>query len=101
MALDGDVALLSPLTVACIGPTTAATARQLGVRVDVVAPEHTIDGLVDALVAYAQQYNAAATAAVGRAASPAAGPRPDMEDSPVPATGVRGPTFSHAEGDRG
>jgi uroporphyrinogen III methyltransferase/synthase len=32
--------------VACIGPITAATARDLGLRVDVVATEHTVPGLV-------------------------------------------------------
>ena len=37
--------------VACIGPVTAATARAAGYHVDVVAGDHTIDGLVDALVA--------------------------------------------------
>jgi len=40
-----------PPVVACIGPVTADTARHLGLRVDVVAEVHTIDGLVDALVA--------------------------------------------------
>ena len=39
-----------PPVVACIGPVTAETARQAGLAVDVVADEHTIDGLVDALV---------------------------------------------------
>jgi uroporphyrinogen III methyltransferase/synthase len=38
--------------VACIGPVTAATAAQLGVRVDVVAKEHTIPGLVQAIIGY-------------------------------------------------
>jgi len=42
-------ALAGP-AVACIGPTTAAAARQLGVRVDVVTPHASTDGLVDALV---------------------------------------------------
>ncbi len=42
--------VLLPLTVACIGPTTAEAARALGVRVDVVAEEHTVEGLVEALV---------------------------------------------------
>jgi uroporphyrinogen III methyltransferase/synthase len=37
--------------VACIGPSTAAAARNLGYRVDVVAPEHSVEGLADALVA--------------------------------------------------
>ena len=36
--------------VACIGPVTAATAAHLGVRVDVVAKEHTIPGLVQAII---------------------------------------------------
>jgi uroporphyrinogen III methyltransferase/synthase len=48
-ALDGDISLLASLTIACIGPVTAATARELGLRVDVVAPEHTVAGLVAAL----------------------------------------------------
>ncbi|MEZ5145324.1 MAG: uroporphyrinogen-III C-methyltransferase [Acidimicrobiales bacterium] len=39
-----------PPVVACIGPVTAATARSLGIRVDVEASEHTIVGLVAALV---------------------------------------------------
>ncbi|MCB0996528.1 MAG: uroporphyrinogen-III synthase [Acidimicrobiales bacterium] len=37
-----------PPVVVCIGPVTAATARRLGVRVDVEATEHTIAGLVEA-----------------------------------------------------
>ena len=36
--------------VAVIGPITAETARNLGLRVDVVASEYTIGGLVEALV---------------------------------------------------
>jgi uroporphyrinogen-III synthase len=39
------------MLVACIGPVTASTAQELGIRVDVVAREHTIQGLVDAIVA--------------------------------------------------
>lgn len=39
-----------PPVVACIGPVTAETARQLGLRVDVVAEVSTVDGLVEALV---------------------------------------------------
>ncbi|GAC1538907.1 MAG: uroporphyrinogen-III C-methyltransferase [Acidimicrobiales bacterium] len=38
-----------PPVVACIGPVTARTAEQAGLRVDVVAPTSTVDGLVDAL----------------------------------------------------
>jgi uroporphyrinogen III methyltransferase/synthase len=40
-----------PPVVVCIGPVTAATARDAGLSVDVVADEHTIDGLVQAVVA--------------------------------------------------
>jgi uroporphyrinogen III methyltransferase/synthase len=42
--------LLAGCLVACIGPVTARTARELGLEVDLVAPVHTIDGLVRALV---------------------------------------------------
>jgi uroporphyrinogen III methyltransferase/synthase len=42
--------VLAGPAVACIGPTTAAAARQLGVRVDVVTQHASLDGLVDALV---------------------------------------------------
>ncbi len=40
-----------PPVVACIGPITAATAREHGLTVDVEADIHTIDGLLDAVVA--------------------------------------------------
>jgi uroporphyrinogen III methyltransferase/synthase len=51
MLANREVAdVLSPLTVACVGPATAHAAHALGVRVDVVAEEHTIEGLVEALV---------------------------------------------------
>lgn len=43
---------LARLVVACIGPVTARTARELGLRVDVVATEYTIPGLVRALEEY-------------------------------------------------
>ena len=48
MALAAEVRCGAPL-IACIGPVTAATARELGLRVDVVASTYTIQGLVDAL----------------------------------------------------
>jgi uroporphyrinogen III methyltransferase/synthase len=50
--LDGDRAALETCRIACIGPTTAATARELGLRVDLVAGDHTVEGLVSALVTY-------------------------------------------------
>jgi uroporphyrinogen-III synthase len=47
-------ALGSPLPgriiVACIGPITAQTARDLGLRVDIIAQEYTTRGLVEAIV---------------------------------------------------
>jgi len=44
-----------PGVVACIGPVTAETARRRGLHVDVEAVEHTVAGLVDALVAHLGQ----------------------------------------------
>ena len=49
-ALGGDTALLEGVRIASIGPVTSATARELGLRVDAEASEHTIPGLVRALV---------------------------------------------------
>ncbi len=52
--LDGlDFASLPAVTVACIGPVTADTAKGLGLRVDIVAQKFTIPGLVEALVHWA------------------------------------------------
>jgi uroporphyrinogen III methyltransferase/synthase len=42
--------LLDGPLLACIGPVTSATARELGLRVDLEASVHTVDGLVQALV---------------------------------------------------
>ena len=42
--------LASRAQVAAIGPITAGTARDLGLRVDVVASDYTINGLISALV---------------------------------------------------
>jgi uroporphyrinogen III methyltransferase/synthase len=52
MAHDAGLDLpraLAQATVACIGPITAQTAREAGLKVDVVAQEYTIDGLVAAI----------------------------------------------------
>ena len=38
--------------IACIGPITAETAREAGLRVDIEARNHTTQGLIDALVDY-------------------------------------------------
>lgn len=45
----GVVGLLKGVKVACIGPITSKTAREMGLHVDVVAKEYTIPGLVQAL----------------------------------------------------
>jgi hydroxymethylbilane synthase len=47
-ALDGAIG--PSLEVAVIGPVTAAVARELGLRVDIIAAEYTTRGLVDAIV---------------------------------------------------
>jgi len=52
VALAGEGAISPDTIVACIGPITANTARELGLRVDVVATEYTMAGLVAALVKY-------------------------------------------------
>lgn len=46
----GLVDVLKGVKVACIGPITSQTARELGLQVDVEAKEYTIPGLVEALV---------------------------------------------------
>ncbi len=47
-------ALLNPVTIACIGPVTARAAERLGLGVDIIAEEHTIPGLVNAMVGAAR-----------------------------------------------
>jgi uroporphyrinogen III methyltransferase/synthase len=48
--LGEDRQVLDRITIACIGPVTAATAVELGLKVDIEAGEHTIPGLVDAIM---------------------------------------------------
>jgi uroporphyrinogen III methyltransferase/synthase len=50
--LDGNTNLLDGVAIGCIGPITASTARELGLKVDIVARVHTIEGLLDALEEY-------------------------------------------------
>jgi uroporphyrinogen-III synthase len=45
-----DFTKLSKCKVACIGPVTVQAATELGVHVDIVAENHTIDSLVEAIV---------------------------------------------------
>jgi uroporphyrinogen-III synthase len=47
----GDpLSAISMARIACIGPVTADTARELGLPVHIVAEPHTLDGLIDALI---------------------------------------------------
>ncbi|MSQ14599.1 MAG: uroporphyrinogen-III C-methyltransferase [Dehalococcoidia bacterium] len=48
--LNGDISLLSKTKIASIGPITSKMAGELGLHVDIEAQEHTISGLVDAIV---------------------------------------------------
>ena len=50
-----------PPCVASIGPVTSARARSLGLEVDLEAAEHTVDGLVAALLADAEARSGLAT----------------------------------------
>ena len=54
-ALNGDGSKLECSIIACIGPTTAATAKELGLRVDLVAENHNVEGLAESLVGYLQR----------------------------------------------
>jgi len=61
--------------VACIGPQTAATAREFGLRVDVQPESATVPALVDALAVYAaaravEEREKAVAAAAKKAARP-------------------------------
>lgn len=47
--LDGNIIALKDATIACIGPITAERAAELGLSVDIVATEHTVAGLIDAV----------------------------------------------------
>lgn len=48
----GSLAMLDHVCVACIGPITAAAARSLGLNVDVLPEEYTLEGLTHGLVQY-------------------------------------------------
>lgn len=49
---QNQASLLSKITHACIGPITEDTAISLGITPQIVADTYTIDGLVEAIVAY-------------------------------------------------
>lgn len=50
--LGGDIEGLRRATIACIGPVTAETAERCGLTVSVLATDHSIAGLVEALRAH-------------------------------------------------
>ncbi len=49
---DRAHALLKDVIIACIGPITAQTAKELGLTVHIQAEEYTIDGLLAAILQY-------------------------------------------------
>ncbi len=51
-AFEEERPLLNNVKVACIGPKTADTAAKAGLKVDIIASENTIPGLVDAIEDY-------------------------------------------------
>ena len=53
--LDGNTDGLKDATIACIGPVTAERAVELGLKVDVMATQHTIAGLVEAVEAHFEE----------------------------------------------
>jgi uroporphyrinogen III methyltransferase/synthase len=57
-----DFRLPSKVRIACIGPVTAAAARNAGLTVDILQERYTIPGLVDALAAYFERQGAKRTA---------------------------------------
>lgn len=54
-ALGDDWHMANKAKIACIGPRTAATCRSSGLRVDLIAQEETIQGLVHAVEQYYSQ----------------------------------------------
>ena len=53
--LDGDLSLLDGVRIVSIGPVTSATARELGLTIDVEATEHSVPGVVQALLDSAKE----------------------------------------------
>ena len=47
--IPGDMVNSANLKIASIGPVTSERLRTLGLRVDITAAEHTLDGLIDAI----------------------------------------------------
>jgi uroporphyrinogen III methyltransferase/synthase len=79
--LGGRLDLLEGVTIACIGPITAATAAKLGLTVDVQAEEHTIDGLVAALVEWKRKAVSRQASGAGSGAGRDRGESGDRDES--------------------
>jgi uroporphyrinogen III methyltransferase/synthase len=62
---DAVMRMASRAVVACIGPVTAETARECGLRVAIVPPENTVPALADAIVRHFSKANRAAFAVSG------------------------------------
>lgn len=62
--LGSSTGLLRRLTVACIGPITAATATELGLNPSIVARTYTVNGLVAALRSFYDKTDIAVTGEV-------------------------------------
>lgn len=52
-----DTTIFQGALTACIGPITAQTAQEEGFQIDIQAKEYTIEGLIQAIVACAQEEN--------------------------------------------
>lgn len=57
MGTDNINELLDGVTIACIGPVTASTAANLGIKAQVVANKYTVEGLVDNILDYFNSRN--------------------------------------------
>lgn len=53
--LGGNTSALKGATIACIGPVTAKRATELGLSVDIIASEHTIAGLIEAVESHFEE----------------------------------------------
>ncbi len=47
---------LGSAVVACIGPITARAAEEIGLHVDILAREHTLDGLLHAIITFLEEH---------------------------------------------
>ena len=47
--IDGEIVNSSNVRVASVGPVTSRRLEELGIKIDVTAKEHTLDGLLDAV----------------------------------------------------